>query len=73
MLEGNVISIIGQTYGALLYRMLQYLIHPGDIGSHGYHGCQILQSALKRIVKARDDENKQEERQDIQAALYQEY
>ena len=50
MIKHDVAALIGHRFAAGLDWVLQNLIHPAHVGAHGNDGCQILQSALHRIV-----------------------
>ena len=70
-IEDNIIAIVGQRDVTLLQRMVQDLIHTGDIGASADDRRQILQCALQRIIKPGHDEQEKKEGQHIKTAVYQ--
>ena len=67
MVEGNIISLVGKFGISLLDRMVEDLIHTGDIGARADNRRQILQCPLQRVVKPRYDKQEQKEGQHVNA------
>ena len=70
MVKDNIIPLIGKPVTALLDRMIENLIHSGNVGSCTDDCRKILERALQRIIQAGYHQKEQKESKHRKAPLH---